>query len=335
MVTGQTFELTEDEAELYDRQIRLWGLDSQNRLRKSRVLIIGVKGFGAEIAKNIILSGVKSVVLLDDGYLVEEDTCSQFLAPVQAVGSYRAEASLARAQALNPMVAVKADTGKLQEKSDVYFKDFDVVVATECTLSELKRINSICRENNIKFFCGDVYGMFGYLFADLQTHHYAEDVVKLPSGKSDKKAEPVKFTIKETATYVSLAKALSVDWSKSENAKKVNKMDYSYFLMRVLMEFRSKFNRKPDPKHRQADVEKLLSLSKTVLDRLNVPAEKIPLTIFNNLFAEISPVCAIVGGVAAQEVVKAVSQREAPHNNFFFFNPEKCVGFIEKHSSTD
>lgn len=31
MVTGQTFELTEDEAELYDRQIRLWGLDSQNR----------------------------------------------------------------------------------------------------------------------------------------------------------------------------------------------------------------------------------------------------------------------------------------------------------------
>lgn len=47
-----------------------------------------MKGFGAEIAKNIILSGVKSVVLLDDGYLVEEDTCSQFLAPVQAVGSY-------------------------------------------------------------------------------------------------------------------------------------------------------------------------------------------------------------------------------------------------------
>jgi hypothetical protein len=25
-------ELTEDEAELYDRQIRLWGLDSQKRL---------------------------------------------------------------------------------------------------------------------------------------------------------------------------------------------------------------------------------------------------------------------------------------------------------------
>lgn len=31
MVADHTLELTEDEAELYDRQIRLWGLDSQKR----------------------------------------------------------------------------------------------------------------------------------------------------------------------------------------------------------------------------------------------------------------------------------------------------------------
>lgn len=28
---GDSIELTEQEAELYDRQIRLWGLDSQKR----------------------------------------------------------------------------------------------------------------------------------------------------------------------------------------------------------------------------------------------------------------------------------------------------------------
>lgn len=56
---------------------------------------------------------------------------------------------------------------------------------------------------------------------------------------------------------------------------------------------------------------------------------------YSNLFAEISPVCAIMGGVLAQEIVKVVTEREAPHNNFFFFNPEKCCGFIETHSCTD
>lgn len=86
----------------------------------------------------------------------------------------RAEASLARAQKLNPMVNVTADTSKVNEKSDSFFKDFNVVIATECTLTELKKINSACRLHNVKFFCGDVYGMFGYLFADHQIHHYVE-----------------------------------------------------------------------------------------------------------------------------------------------------------------
>ena len=81
---------------------------------------------------------------------------------------------MTRAQALNPMVNITADTSRIQEKNENFFKNFDVVVATECTLSELKRINQICRGNNIKFFCGDVYGMFGYIFADLQVHQYVE-----------------------------------------------------------------------------------------------------------------------------------------------------------------
>jgi hypothetical protein len=47
------------------------------------------------------------------------------------------------------------------------------------------------------------------------------------------------------------------------------------------------------------------------------------------VFAEVSPVCAIVGGVMAQEIIKAVSQKESPHNNMFFLNPIKNVGFVD------
>ena len=35
------------------------------RLRASRVLLIGLRGLGAEVAKNIVLSGIKSLTLLD------------------------------------------------------------------------------------------------------------------------------------------------------------------------------------------------------------------------------------------------------------------------------
>lgn len=176
MVENNGIELTEDEAELYDRQIRLWGLDSQKRIRGARILISGLNGLGAEVAKNIILSGVKSVTLLDDKPVSELDFCSQFLSPHESVGSNRAEASLFRAQALNPMVKIVVDTQNVSEKSDEYFHGFDVVVLIEAPTAVAIRINNICRLKGVKFFAGDVWGMNGFVFTDLQEHEFAEYV---------------------------------------------------------------------------------------------------------------------------------------------------------------
>lgn len=44
-----------------------------------------------------------------------------------------------RLQVLNPNVLVKADSGKVEEKSDEYFTQFDVVCATCCTTDILVR----------------------------------------------------------------------------------------------------------------------------------------------------------------------------------------------------
>lgn len=46
-------EITEDEAKLYDRQIRLWGVNSQKMLRKANVLCVGCSGLSSEVIKNI------------------------------------------------------------------------------------------------------------------------------------------------------------------------------------------------------------------------------------------------------------------------------------------
>lgn len=49
-------------------------------------MLIGLNGFGAEVAKNIILAGVKSVTFLDNRELGQLDSCSQFLAAKKDVG---------------------------------------------------------------------------------------------------------------------------------------------------------------------------------------------------------------------------------------------------------
>ena len=46
---------------LYSRQIRTYGIETMAKLQNLRVLIIGMRGLGIELAKNVILSGVKEV----------------------------------------------------------------------------------------------------------------------------------------------------------------------------------------------------------------------------------------------------------------------------------
>ena len=104
MVAAEVANITEQEAELYDRQIRLWGLDAQKRLRAARVCVLGVSGLGAEIAKNLVLAGVNTLEMVDSALVSDQDATSQFLAPRDCLGQNRAEASLQRLQQLNPMV---------------------------------------------------------------------------------------------------------------------------------------------------------------------------------------------------------------------------------------
>jgi len=327
MVEQDHCELTAAEAELYDRQIRLWGLENQKRLRNSKILIAGLNGLGGEIAKNIILSGVKAVTFLDEKVVTELDFASQFFIPRDQLEKNRAESSLIRAQALNPMVEVKADTGNLTDKDEEFFKQFDVVVILEASVEEQVRINNICRANNIKFYAADMWGMFGFSFVDLQDHEYVEDVIKhkvISKPNEKMKTEPITTATKRSLKYPSLESVVAFDFNSAAFIKRMKKTGPAYVVMKILQKFREIEKRDPMPATREEDIKKLLELRDEVSS-----AAAIPDVYFEHVFAQIAPCAAIVGGAVAQEVIKAVSQKEAPHYNYFFFDAQTSRGFIE------
>lgn len=322
-------KITEDEAALYDRQIRLWGLDAQKRLRGARILIAGVCGMGAEVTKNLVLAGIKSVKLLDHRELSQIDTFSNFLAPPDAIGQNVAEASKERAQALNPMVEVEADPTNIKDKTEEFFRNFDVVCVSRCSREELLRINNICRNNEIIFLAGDVFGQIGYMFSDLLDHSYADEVkekVVIP-GQS-RPVEETK-TIRRVESFVPLSQALEVDWTTPKYASQLRRTSSAYFIMQVMMEFVTLHGRMPDPARREEDVVEILTIKNALLDKLSIPPEKVKNEFAGLVFGQISPVCAILGGVIAQEIIKAVSQKDAPLKNFFFFNTLEGAGVVE------
>lgn len=80
--------------------------ESQKPLRAASILLIKLNGYTAEVAKSIILAGVKFVTFLDHQDATAQDLCAQFLIPKDQIGNNRAEASLQRAQELNLMVEI-------------------------------------------------------------------------------------------------------------------------------------------------------------------------------------------------------------------------------------
>ncbi|KAM6933894.1 SUMO-activating enzyme subunit 1 [Xenentodon cancila] len=340
MIEKEDPVISEEEAAQYDRQIRLWGLDAQKRLRGSRVLLAGLGGLGAEVAKNLILAGVKGLTLLDHEKVSEESCRAQFLVPVSAQGQNRAQASLERAQNLNPMVEVHADPGTLEDKPDDFFLQFDAVCLTGCSRDVMVRLDQLCSQNNIKVFCGDVCGYYGYMFCNLgREYSYVEEKPKVvkPSGDSNdgpdaKKAkiDPNETTmVKKTASFCTLKEALEVDWTSEKAKAGLKRTPVDYFQLHILLKFRTDKGRDPDPQSFAEDSRLLKQIRDDVLEALSLSKDLLNDDFISFCFSEMSPVCAVVGGVLGQEVVKALSQRDVPHRNFFFFDGRKGNGVVD------
>lgn len=104
----------------YSRQLYVLGREAQGRMASASVLVVGLTGVGVEVAKNIILSGVKSVKILDETIVQWSDLSSQFYLKPQDVGiKTRADASLPQLAELNPNVSVSIASAEVMKETNL------------------------------------------------------------------------------------------------------------------------------------------------------------------------------------------------------------------------
>ena len=82
-------------------------------MQKYAVLIVGMGGLGVEVAKNVILAGVKSVAIHDLEPTALSDLSSQFYLSEAALGMPRAAACVDQLKELNQYVSVSLVTEPL------------------------------------------------------------------------------------------------------------------------------------------------------------------------------------------------------------------------------
>jgi ubiquitin-like 1-activating enzyme E1 A len=107
--------INDKEAEVYDRQIRLWGVEAQKRIQNAKVLLCGMRALNAEVCKNLVLAGI-SATIQDHEAVTPADIGAQFFLTADDVGKNRAAASLERVTELNSLVSVDCVTEPLDSQ---------------------------------------------------------------------------------------------------------------------------------------------------------------------------------------------------------------------------
>ena len=88
--------LSADDFALYDRQIRLWGAQAQERIRNAHILLVSLRALGTEIAKNLTLAGISSLTIVDDEPVTEEDLGSCYFLRDEDIGKSVCAAQLVK-----------------------------------------------------------------------------------------------------------------------------------------------------------------------------------------------------------------------------------------------
>lgn len=159
-----------------------------------------------------------------------------------------------------------------------------------------------------------------FFFREIVKHK----VVSQPNEKT--KTETVRTNTKRSLEFPPLQDVVDFDYNAPYFARKLKRTGPAYVVSKILQRFRDIEHRDPHPSTRDDDLQKLYAI------RNEIGKDLVPDSAFVHVFGQVSPVAAIVGGELSQEVIKAVSQKEAPHLNVFLFDPVKCCGFVESIS---
>jgi ubiquitin-activating enzyme E1 len=147
---------------LYSRQLYVLGKEAMMKMQNANVLVIGLKGLGIEVAKNIALAGVKSLSLYDPNPVEIGDLSSQFFLDIEDIGRTRAEASKSKLSELNSYVPISI----IDDLSYQTLNHFKCIVSSNISLEQQIEINKFTHENGIGYIHADTRGLFGQLFVD-------------------------------------------------------------------------------------------------------------------------------------------------------------------------
>jgi len=162
MVTNVPF----DPDEFYSRQVVLpeLGRRGQEKLRRSKVVIVGLGGLGSASALYLALAGVGYLRLVDQDTVELNNLHRQILYSLDNLRYPKVEAAAQRIQKINPNVEVEPVPENVREGNvEEVVKGMDCIVDGLDNMGTRYLLNRICTKHKIPYVFGAAIGIEGNL----------------------------------------------------------------------------------------------------------------------------------------------------------------------------
>ncbi len=156
--------LTPEEIERYDRQIRIFGVEGQLKLKRAKVLIVGVGGLGSPAAIYLAAAGVGEIILVDSERVELSNLNRQILHWTRDIGKLKVESAAEKLRELNPNVKtmiIAEHAG--EELLDKLVSEADIVIDGLDNWKSRLALNKACVKHGKPLIHAAIHGMYGQL----------------------------------------------------------------------------------------------------------------------------------------------------------------------------
>jgi len=314
---NQAFDLSkfdEKKAQRYDRQIRIWGEKLQKKIQKTTIYAFGCDSFAIEALKNLVLMGVKQIILHDERTVSDfmiESNCLYF--PPKSKNYPVASTISKYLQSLNPMVEFLCINDlEVSNLSLELVETIDFALSSLKDFSKTPEFISNIFDATPNLILSNI-GEYGFLAVDLKIANVPQKFIPKPkvcidvsiSSSDEENDEKCCPKISKTSQNINSNQEIIIE--DDIDAEKLIPIKYDNIKHTLKQLFENKLE-KIDPRCR----ELVQKIRKTNNESRIVSLQS-------------AATASVVGGIAAKEIISYFGQDSSPLNNILIYDPEKAT----------
>jgi adenylyltransferase/sulfurtransferase len=153
---------SERELERYKRQMMLFGVEGQERLKKAHIFIAGAGGLGSPVSIYLAVAGVGTITIVDMDVVDQTNLNRQILHFDRDIGRKKTISAEEKLRELNPDITVNAIDVKIDESNATKLVGrADAIVDAMDNYPTRYLLNDVAIAKQIPFFHGGIRGFYG------------------------------------------------------------------------------------------------------------------------------------------------------------------------------